>query len=41
MILLDTHAWGWWIQDENKLTKTQSGIIKANKTDIMLSRAGK
>ncbi len=30
MIVLDTHAWIWWVHDENNLSKTQREAIVAN-----------
>ena len=30
MIILDTHAWVWWVLDDDKLTKSQQMSIKEN-----------
>lgn len=35
MIILDTHIWVWWVHGDERLTGTQSEIIKANETDII------
>jgi len=33
MIVLDTHAWVWWVHDETRLSITQIEAIKANEND--------
>ena len=35
MIVLDTHIWIWWVHDDNRLTKPQLDIIKANEADVI------
>lgn len=35
MILLDTHIWVWWVHGDERLTKAQAEIIKANETDVI------
>lgn len=35
MIILDTHVWVWWVHGDEKITSTQTEIIKANETDII------
>jgi hypothetical protein len=35
MIILDTHVWVWWVHGDEKITSTQTKIIKANETDII------
>ena len=35
MIVLDTHIWAWWTHGDDRLTKTQEEIIKANETDVI------
>lgn len=35
MILLDTHAWVWWVHDEERLTANQLEVIRANETDTI------
>lgn len=33
MIVLDTHIWIWWVQDEKKLTDSQIQALTANETN--------
>ena len=35
MIVLDTHAWIWWVHDDEKLTPAQRSAIEANEDDII------
>ena len=35
MIILDTHVWVWWVHGDEKITSTQTKIIKANEKDII------
>ena len=35
MIVLDTHAWVWWVDGEERLTVGQAEIIKANETSVI------
>lgn len=35
MIILDTHIWVWWVHGDERITSTQTEIIKANETDII------
>lgn len=35
MIVLDTHAWVWWVQDEDRLSARQRKAIKTNEADII------
>ncbi len=32
MIILDTHAWIWWVLDDEKLSPRQQAIIKENES---------
>ena len=33
MIVLDTHIWVWWSQDENRLSRRQRELIQRNEAD--------
>ena len=35
MIILDTHIWVWWVHGDDRITSTQTEIIKASETDII------
>jgi PIN domain nuclease of toxin-antitoxin system len=35
MIILDTHAWVWWVHGTEKLTPAQRDAITANETDVI------
>ena len=35
MIVLDTHIWVWWVHGDERLTRTQAEVIKANETDVI------
>ena len=35
MIVLDTHAWVWWIHSPEKLTSKQVSIIRANEKEVI------
>ncbi len=35
MILLDTHAWVWWVHDPAQLTPAQREAIVANEEDLI------
>jgi PIN domain nuclease of toxin-antitoxin system len=35
MIVLDTHAWVWWVHANEQLSGPQTRIIQANETDII------
>lgn len=35
MIVLDTHAWIWWVHDESKLSHNQIEAIKKNEQDTI------
>ena len=35
MIVLDTHAWIWWLHDEQWLTQAQKEAIQANEADVI------
>lgn len=35
MIVLDTHAWVWWVHGEGKLTPKQLEAIAANEEDVI------
>jgi PIN domain nuclease of toxin-antitoxin system len=35
MIVLDTHAWVWWVHGDERLTAGQRAIIAANETDLI------
>lgn len=35
MILLDTHIWIWWVQDDKRLTEAQSRAIRENENDSL------
>ncbi len=35
MILLDTHAWVWWVHDDEQLTANQLDAIQTNETDTI------
>ena len=35
MIVLDTHAWIWWVHGSEQLTDSQVRIIQANETDVI------
>ena len=33
MIILDTHIWVWWVQDEKRLSTSQVQAIKTNEAN--------
>jgi len=33
MIVLDTHAWIWWVHDDSRLSNTQVETIKSNENE--------
>jgi PIN domain nuclease of toxin-antitoxin system len=35
MIILDTHIWVWWVDGNDKLTKTQLETITIHETDVI------
>ena len=35
MIVLDTHAWVWWVHEDAHLTETQKSAIAASETDVV------
>ena len=35
MIVLDTHAWVWWVHGDARLTTAQAEIIRTNETDVI------
>lgn len=35
MIILDTHAWVWWVHDEARLSPNQQDAIASNETDVI------
>ena len=35
MIVLDTHIWVWWVHGDERLTRTQAEVIRANETDVI------
>lgn len=35
MILLDTHAWIWWVHGDAQRPKTQADLIKRHETDTI------
>jgi PIN domain nuclease of toxin-antitoxin system len=35
MILLDTHAWVWWVHGDERITAEQLEAIQANETDTI------
>lgn len=35
MIVLDTHIWVWWVQEDMRLTQPQRDAILANEDDII------
>ena len=35
MIILDTHILVWWIHGDDRISSSQSEIIKANETDVI------
>jgi PIN domain nuclease of toxin-antitoxin system len=35
MIILDTHAWVWWVHGDERLTPAQVEAIRANEADVI------
>lgn len=35
MIVLDTHIWVWWVQDDPRLTAAQREAIQEQETDAL------
>jgi PIN domain nuclease of toxin-antitoxin system len=35
MIVLDTHIWVWWVQDDQRLTAVQRQAIQAQEADVL------
>ena len=35
MIILDTHIWVWWVHGDERITSSQTEVIKANEPDII------
>ncbi|MCA1743093.1 MAG: type II toxin-antitoxin system VapC family toxin [Desulfovibrionales bacterium] len=35
MIILDTHIWVWWVHGDERITRSQAEVIKANESDII------
>ena len=35
MIVLDTHAWVWWVHNDERLSRTQIEAILANESDVI------
>lgn len=35
MILLDTHAWVWWVHGEERLSPNQLNAIQENESDTI------
>jgi len=35
MIVLDTHAWVWWVHGDAQLTELQKSTIAASETDVV------
>jgi len=35
MIVLDTHIWVWWVHGDERLTRAQAEVIKANEVDVI------
>lgn len=35
MIVLDTHVWAWWVDGNERLTKTQLEAITTHETDVI------
>lgn len=35
MIILDTHIWVWWVHGDERITSSQTEVIKANESDII------
>ncbi len=35
MIVLDTHVWAWWVDGNERLTKTQLETITTHETDVI------
>jgi PIN domain nuclease of toxin-antitoxin system len=35
MIVLDTHAWVWWVHGSEQLTQAQINIIQVNEEDVI------
>ncbi len=33
MIVLDTHAWIWWVQEDQRLTSRQAEVIQSNESE--------
>ena len=39
-ILLDTHAWLWWITDDQKLSRSARELLTSGRNELFLSVAG-
>jgi PIN domain nuclease of toxin-antitoxin system len=35
VIVLDTHAWVWWVHGDDQLTQAQIDAIEANEVDVI------
>jgi len=35
MIVLDTHIWVWWVHGDERLTRAQAEVIKANEVNVI------
>ena len=35
MIVLDTHIWVWWVQDDQRLTAVQRQAIQEQEADVL------